>query len=109
MYPLLAIFAGIMGGLLGIGGGMIVSPILMELGVIPTVNSATTAVVVLVISSSSTLQFLLMDTLDPDYMFFFMAIGIVGTIIGKTLISYAIKQYGRRSVVMLTVKINFIP
>eukprot|EP00484_Ammonia_sp_Unknown_P015458 CAMPEP_0197064348 /NCGR_PEP_ID=MMETSP1384-20130603/158561_1 /TAXON_ID=29189 /ORGANISM="Ammonia sp." /LENGTH=73 /DNA_ID=CAMNT_0042500829 /DNA_START=75 /DNA_END=292 /DNA_ORIENTATION=+ len=39
-YPAIATIAGILGGLLGIGGGMIVSPLLIELGVIPTVAAA---------------------------------------------------------------------
>ena len=40
-YPITASVAGILGGLLGIGGGMIVSPLLIALGVIPTVAAAT--------------------------------------------------------------------
>eukprot|EP01084_Bolivina_argentea_P168979 292950_1 len=103
MYPIIGILAGIMGGLLGIGGGMIVSPLLMELNVLPTVNSATTAVIVLIISSSSTLQYLLMETLNVDYMFFFMAVGVIATLFGKTVITFMIKKYGRKSLVMLTV------
>ena len=37
----LAFFGGICGGCLGIGGGMIFNPLLLELGMLPTVSSAT--------------------------------------------------------------------
>merc|ERR1712154_334418 len=102
-YPLIAMFAGILGGLLGIGGGMIVSPLLMELGVLPTVAAATSAMAVLITSSSAMLQFLLLGYLDLDYTFYFMAIGIVGTFIGQTIVSHCIKMYERKSLIVFSV------
>ena len=102
-YPLIATIAGILGGLLGIGGGMIVSPLLMELGVLPTVAAATSAMAVLITSSSATLQFILLGYLNLDYTFYFMTIGIIGTFIGQTVVSYCIKQYGRKSLIVFSV------
>lgn len=104
-YPLIASIAGILGGLLGIGGGMIVSPLLIELGVIPTVAAATSAMAVLITSSSAMLQFILLGYLQYDYTFFFMAIGIIGTFIGQTAVNFAVKTYGRVSVVIFAVAI----
>ncbi len=102
-YPLIAMFAGLLGGLLGIGGGMIVSPLLMELGVLPSVAAATSAMAVLLTSSSATLQYLLLGYLNLDYTFYFMGIGIVGTVIGQTVVSYCIKLYGRKSLIVFSV------
>eukprot|EP00486_Rosalina_sp_Unknown_P008215 CAMPEP_0201592216 /NCGR_PEP_ID=MMETSP0190_2-20130828/190163_1 /ASSEMBLY_ACC=CAM_ASM_000263 /TAXON_ID=37353 /ORGANISM="Rosalina sp." /LENGTH=490 /DNA_ID=CAMNT_0048050873 /DNA_START=503 /DNA_END=1972 /DNA_ORIENTATION=- len=104
-YPLIASIAGILGGLLGIGGGMIVSPLLIELGVVPTVAAATSAMAVMITSSSAMLQFLLLGFLQWDYTLFFMCIGIVGTFIGQTAVNYAVKEYGRVSVVIFAVAI----
>eukprot|EP01084_Bolivina_argentea_P288082 494404_1 len=104
-YPLIATIAGILGGLLGIGGGMIVSPLLIELGVMPTVAAATSAMAVLITSSSATLQFVLLGYLNLDYTFYFMAIGIIGTFIGQTIVIYCIKQYGRKSLIVFSVAI----
>ncbi len=104
-YPLIASVAGILGGLLGIGGGMIVSPLLIELGVIPTVAAATSAMAVMITSSSAMLQFLLLGFLQWDYTLFFMCIGILGTYVGQTVVNYAVKEYGRVSVVIFAVAI----
>ena len=61
IYPAVSALSGLLGGLLGIGGGMIVSPLLLELGVLPRVASATSALAVLMTSSSSTFQRVLLD------------------------------------------------
>jgi len=100
---LVAGFAGLLGGLLGIGGGMIVSPLLLELGVKPRVAAATSALTVLVTSSSATLQFCLLSMISYDYMLFFMAVGVIGTFIGQTAVNYSIKKYGRPSVIVFVV------
>eukprot|EP01083_Nonionella_stella_P288076 980493_1 len=104
-YPLIASIAGILGGLLGIGGGMIVSPLLIELGVIPTVAAATSAMAVMITSSSAMLQFLLLGFLQWDYTLFFMCVGVLGTYVGQTAVNYAVKEYGRVSVVIFAVAV----
>jgi len=38
LYPFFGLCSGIMAGLLGIGGGLILGPLLLELGLHPTVN-----------------------------------------------------------------------
>ena len=103
LYPIIAGIAGLLGGLLGIGGGMIVSPLLLELGVLPRVAAATSALAVMVTSSSATLQFALLGMLKIDYLLFFMGVGMIGTFIGQTVINYCIKKYKRASVVVFAV------
>ncbi len=49
-----------------------------------------------------------MDTLNVDYMFFFMAVGVIATLFGKTVITFMIKKYGRKSLVMLTVALVMV-
>ena len=36
-YPMLTFFAGLLAGLVGIGGGMVLGPLLLEIGMIPQV------------------------------------------------------------------------
>ena len=56
MYPALSAFAGVCGGLLGIGGGMIMGPLLLELGMKPMSASATSATTVMVTSGAAAFQ-----------------------------------------------------
>lgn len=37
IFPLMALLAGILGGLFGIGGGMLISPLLLQIGTAPEV------------------------------------------------------------------------
>lgn len=44
MYPAICISAGIIAGLLGLGGGLVLAPLMLELGVNPAVSAASTQV-----------------------------------------------------------------
>ena len=39
IFPQMALLSGILGGLFGIGGGMLISPLLLQVGVAPEVSS----------------------------------------------------------------------
>ena len=54
-------------GLLGIGGGMIVSPLLLELGLHPQVAAATSSLMVLFSASSAALSFAFDHLLNIEY------------------------------------------
>ena len=41
--PLGCVFAGVLSGMLGVGGGMVMSPLMLELGMLPDVTAATLA------------------------------------------------------------------
>ena len=56
IYPTYAVFAGVFGGMLGIGGGMILGPLLLELGMIAETTAATSGMAVFLTSASATIQ-----------------------------------------------------
>lgn len=37
MFPAMALLAGVLGGVFGIGGGMLISPLLLQVGIAPEV------------------------------------------------------------------------
>jgi len=39
VFPLMALLAGMLGGVFGIGGGMLISPLLLQVGIAPEVSS----------------------------------------------------------------------
>merc|ERR1719474_736107 len=102
-FPAIASIAGVLAGLLGIGGGMVVSPLFIELGVLPMVAAATSAMAVMITSSAAMLQFVLLGYLQLDYSLAFMTVGMLGGFFGQTGVGVAVKRWGRVSIVVFAV------
>ena len=60
--------AGVLAGLLGIGGGLVKGPLPLELGMRPQAAAATSGFMVLFTASSTTLQFLLAGALRAEHV-----------------------------------------
>lgn len=103
LYPLFATVAGMLGGFLGIGGGIIMGPLLLELGLVPQASQATTAVFVLLSSSLATIQFMILGKEMPIYSLWFTSWVLVATLIGQTAVEYALRRWQRPSVIVLSV------
>merc|ERR1719353_1562023 len=103
LYPLMSTVAGFLGGFLGIGGGIILGPLLLELGMHPEANQATTAMFVLLSSSLATIQFAMLGKGMPQYVVWFTTWVILATIVGQTGIDYLLKKYKRTSPIVLSV------
>lgn len=95
-----SLVAGTLGALCGIGGGMVMGPILLDLGVLPQVQSATTAMTLLLLSSSSALAFLVQGAAPVDYAVFFAVFTATGAVIGKAVIGWLVKLYRRPSAII---------
>lgn len=59
-FPIYSFVSGLMAGLLGIGGGLILGPLLLELGLHPMISTATSNFLVLFTSSSTSIQFIIL-------------------------------------------------
>lgn len=92
--------AGILAALCGIGGGMILGPILLDLGVLPQVQSSTTASTLFVLSSSAAIAFLVQGTAPVDYALFLAMMTALGAVIGKSIIGFLVKLYRRPSAII---------
>lgn len=99
-FPLVSSLAGVAAGLLGIGGGILKGPLMLEMGMLPGVSAATAAFMVLFTSSATTLQFVLLGMLRLDYSLWYGAVGMCGTIVGQKLAGYFIKKYKRQSLII---------
>jgi hypothetical protein len=75
IYPLYTITAGFAAGALGIAAGTILGPILLEMGMVPLVGTASSGFMVIFTASSTSFQFLIMGQLQIDYAGFFCCIG----------------------------------
>lgn len=101
MIPVFCVFAGIMAGLLGLGGGMIIGPIFLELGVLSHVAANTSSFIIFLTVSSTVVQFAFLGVLPFDYAIWFFGFGILSSLIGQLLILRIIKIFKRTSFVVL--------
>jgi uncharacterized membrane protein YfcA len=91
-----------MAGLLGIGGGLILGPLLLELGLHPIVSTATSNFLVLFISSSTSIQFILLGMMNLDYGIACTIASTIGSFIGTILIQRLIRMTKRNSYLVFT-------
>jgi uncharacterized membrane protein YfcA len=92
--------AGLVAGLIGIGGGMILGPLLMIEGVHPRVSSATTATMIVLTSSTVAIMFVISGLVPWDYALFFFAVCMSGAFVGKRYIDAYIKKTGMTSLLI---------
>jgi len=95
-----SLLAGTLAALCGIGGGMVMGPILLDLGFLPQVQSATTATTLFVMSTSTCLAFLVAGAVPVDYVFWLAAATGAGAIFGKAIVGYFVKKLRRPSIIM---------
>lgn len=92
--------AGIVAGLIGIGGGMVLGPLMLVMGVHPSVSTATTASMILLTSSSVAVMFVMSGLVPWEYAVYFFSLCLVGAYIGKTKIDAYVKRTGMASILI---------
>jgi len=102
-YPSIALLAGSLGGMLGIGGGMIMSPVLVEVGMHSEAVQATTAVFVFLSSSLASVQFALAGDIHWGYMQWYGLITVLATVIGQVLCDIFVRKQKRYSLITLAI------
>merc|ERR1719399_658752 len=103
LYPCFSVVAGFLGGFLGIGGGIIMGPLLLELGMTAEGNQATTAMFVFLSSSLATIQFVFLGKIMPHFVAWFTFWVVLFTFIGQTGIDYMLRKYQRSSLIILSI------
>ncbi|GLT93455.1 hypothetical protein SLE2022_112480 [Rubroshorea leprosula] len=97
---LCGILGGTVGGLLGSGGGFILGPLLLEIGVIPQVASATATFVMMFSSSLSVVEFYLLKRFPIPYALYLMAVSVLAGFWGQFFIRKLITILKRASVIV---------
>merc|ERR1719235_1542196 len=100
---MIAFGGGALGGLLGLGGGVIMSPVLLEVGMHSESVQATTAVIVFLSSSLATIQFALMNQIVWHYALWYSSITIIATLLGQRLCEVYVRRTGRYSLITLSI------
>lgn len=100
-FPVTAVNAGLAAGLLGIGGGMVIGPLFIEIGMEPQVGTSSCAYMILWTAASGVVQYYYAGKLGWQFMCFFAALGFISGQIGQRGVGAVLKKSGRPSVVVL--------
>ena len=93
--------SGVLGMLLLVGSGLIVGPLLLHLQVHPQVSSATALFCVFLGAFSGAIQYWMVGALNLQYALYLDVIAVMAAIIGVRVVNWAVKRWGRPSLVVL--------
>jgi len=77
----------VIAGLIGLGGGELMAPLLLALGMLPQVASSTSAFMILFTSSSNLVHYLFEGVLapEPGYVVWGLCLGFISALTGRLL------------------------
>lgn len=101
-FPLvkMSILAGAIAALCGIGGGMVMGPILVELKVPPPISAATTATTLVVLSTSTLLIYVSRGIAPWDYAILLSCFTMIGAAVGKVICGWWVRRTGKQSIIV---------
>ncbi|XP_058074343.1 sulfite exporter TauE/SafE family protein 3-like [Magnolia sinica] len=100
LYCFCGILAGIVGGLLGLGGGFILGPLFLELGIPPQVSSATATFAMTFSSSMSVVEYYLLKRFPVPYALYFVLVATIAAFVGQHVVRKLIILLGRASLII---------
>jgi uncharacterized membrane protein YfcA len=95
-----AYIAGALAGTLGMGGGIVINPMLLEMGLDPAVSTAVSSVVVFFTSMSTTSQFFIIGGIDVSKVIFILSCSGLGAYISSRYLDKVIQSYKRPSLIV---------
>ncbi|KAF8393376.1 hypothetical protein HHK36_021619 [Tetracentron sinense] len=100
LYCSCGVLAGIVGGLLGLGGGFILGPLFLELGIPPQVSSATATFAMTFSSSMSVVEYYLLKRFPVPYALYLVAVATIAAFVGQHVVRKLIIILGRASLII---------
>ena len=100
-----AFLGGFMSGALGLGGGAIFNPLLLRLGVLPCVASATGMYMILFSTSGSSIIYIIHKMLNLQFCFWIGFWCSSGSLLGLFILNKIIKRFDRQSPVVFSLTI----
>ncbi|KAE8694026.1 ATP-dependent DNA helicase DDM1-like [Hibiscus syriacus] len=106
LYCSCGIIAGVVGGLLGLGGGFILGPLFLELGIPPQVASATSTFSMVFSSSMSVVQYYLLNRFPIPYAAYFVLVATIAAFTGQHVVRKIIAVFGRASIIIFVLALT---
>lgn len=99
-FPITALLAGVTAGLLGIGGGMVIGPLFLAIGMEPQVGTSSCAFMILWTAFSGVVIYGVDSHLGAELACWCVAFGIISGQLGQRLVNTVLKKTGRPSYVV---------
>lgn len=96
LYQVMALITGTLAGLVGIGGGLIFSPFLIMTGVDSSVAVASSATCVIFTSSSTTIQYLLVDRVRMVLALVYGLVSVGASYVGTKALHFIQEEHANR-------------
>mmetsp|Transcript_18863 Transcript_18863/g.21092 ORF Transcript_18863/g.21092 Transcript_18863/m.21092 type:complete len:115 (-) Transcript_18863:91-435(-) len=97
----IAIIGGSLSSLVGLGGGVIFNPLMIEFGVHPKVSGSTSIYLITISTFSATIQFMLLGILPIDYTLFLSCLVFIFIILGNLVINRIVEKIGKPSILAM--------
>lgn len=102
-FCVVGLVTGLIAGMLGIGGGLILVPLLLSIGVDPIVATSTSTTVVIFESSSVTIQYIVLGKVNADYALICSLVSATGSFVGTTIVQQFAQKTGKKYVFVCAV------
>lgn len=104
-FVLIGSITGVLSTYMGIGGGMLTTPVMINVGMIPEVVVATSSVSTFFSSIISIVNYIISGKLIWDYGIIFSISSALGSILGLKLSDYILQKYKRQSLIIFIVSL----
>jgi uncharacterized membrane protein YfcA len=98
--PIITFITGLLSSSLGIGGGLVLNPVLILYGMLPEVSTASCNLFVFMASISSFIQFSMAGFIGFREGFLMFSVSVVGSCVGVFVIKKIIDHYKRTSLIV---------
>ncbi len=102
---LFSFIGGWVSGALGLGGGSIFNPLLMSLGIPPSVSSSTGMYMIMFSTAGSSIAYILYGILNIQYALWIGIWCSFGSLIGLSILKKITKKYNRQSPIVIALTI----
>ena len=102
-----SVIGGIVGAL-GLGGGVVFNPVLLDLGVPPTVVAATGMFLIMYSQASNTAIYILVDYLPINFALWIGMCSCFGILAVMVLLTRLIQSTGRHSIIVLILALTLL-
>jgi len=95
-WPIVSIMAGFSAALIGIGGGTIQGPVLLEMGLSPQVAVVTSAFMITFTAIANILQYFLLKLISWQHALWYMVVGLIAAMVGHIVVGLLVEKFKKQ-------------